>query len=267
MDTRWVRSSRLANVAPLRSYLDALQFAEEVLDKADIANRIVARATEAQAFIDNLRLLISGRFLAGQSYQAVLTDLLGGLLNDSAYFISHTNLGRVIERYGIGPYLDHGDAYFETLSEEPVPTLNRTVTQDFLQRMEGQYVRLGSSVLNTLRNEERFDGFQEWIDDITFAFDDTGDFQRPIYADGEELGGILLTVEAQDPEELFDKYNALRSVFTRQPPRLPITFGSTGKILRNYFAAFPSARENDDEEEWHAPYLHAPLRDGILSRV
>lgn len=236
---QWVRSSRLGKVAPLRSYVDMLQTAEELLEVYDAGNKVLARLAEAQAFIDNLTDLISGRFVIGTAYELLVSDLIGGLLTDSVFFLEHSNLGRVIERYGIAPYVDNAEAHFDFHEAEPVKTTQRTVTEEFLFQMEGQYVRLGSTVIDGLRNQQQFDSFRSWLDDIIAAFDDTGDFQRPIYGEGEELGAIVVTMEAVDPIVLFESFNRMKSVFSRELPPVPIDFSLTGKVLRQFAAAFP----------------------------
>lgn len=67
-----------------------------------------------------------------------------------------------------------------------------------------------------------YDGFGMWVNDVLAAFDDTGDFQRPIYESGEKIGGVLFVVTGLSPGEVIDRYRELLTLFSYFPRPAPI---------------------------------------------
>lgn len=220
----WVRSSRIASVGPLRALRDGYRFVDTTLETYDAANRVLGAAAEVEAFIANVQSLTSARFLVAEGARVAVSDLIGGLLTDSAYILAHNNLGAVLETFGLLPYIRDAEARYESFSD-PVPSQFRVEGEFFGTQVPTQFIGLGSTVLDGLTRPATFDSFQNWVDDVLFAFDDTGDYDRPIYGPDEELACLLITVESQDPEELFDKFNSVLQIFQNpRRPKIPFKF-------------------------------------------
>ena len=88
----------------------------------------------------------------------------------------------------------------------------------FLAQNQTEYEYL----LRSLPPTREFDGFGMWVDDLLAAFDDTGDFQRPIYESGEKIGGVVFVVSSNSPGDLIDQYRDLLQLFTYFPRPAPI---------------------------------------------
>jgi len=215
---KWVRSGRLGDIKFLNAALESAKLAQIAFEEADVANKGIGLLAKAQGYMAALKQLTSVRESLAYPLSTSVSSLVGGLLNDSAYFLSHSNLSDILDKYGVGAYIQSYRTDLSILETERVATFNRTSEGAHASFFSSQSSRLGRGVLDSLAESEdgvQFDGFLAWLDAVTSAFYDQGDYQRPIYNHDEKLSAFLATVTAEDPKELENEFLKLKEAFSR----------------------------------------------------
>ena len=213
----WVTSGRIGSPEKLKEWEAALRAADNVVQAANLSTRALQYVAEAEAAIQTFTQLLSSRKTLAFSADVLLSDLIGGFLDDAAFLLTHTNLRRVMDRFGVAPFLKGAEAD-RLVSTDPVRTQFPTPYTGQWWRMNS--ARLGSSTVNALDRTEWESGFDLWQEDILAAFDDAGDFQRPAYGADQELAALVITTQSANMLEYFDKFSTLVKLFTKRPAEL-----------------------------------------------
>lgn len=215
----WVTSGRIGSPQALRQFTDVLQFLDNSLTAFNATARVQRAIAQAELYYRLATEPFGARHIIGGAISDRISNLLGDLLDDSAFFLTHSNLRTLIERYGIAPYLGAENAR-KRLYEDPVPT--QYPTPYTAQWFRTQAARLGSSTLEGLEQPPLESGFQTWQQEVVDAFFDTGDFQRPVYESDQRLAALLITTQSLDPQALFDQLATLIRIFTREPAEIQL---------------------------------------------
>ena len=254
----WVRSSSIGDPAPLKAVSSAMKGVRSAIRAFNASGKASQFLSRKEAMIREALAMTSGRHTLGRIQASILSDLLQGALEDSAYYIQHTNMQSQLDRLGVVPYLrpeeveqfmhnpggshsnrvivtsrpdQHGSAEYyrgqritieeaRAAQERGIPLSFRVTgsqflfTRDFYQSTSGDETAF---LYRNLPDAREYDGFQVWVEDILRAFDDPGDAQRPNYGPGEKLGGVLLTTESLNPQELVWRLSQIISLFQMTP--------------------------------------------------
>lgn len=211
----WVSSGRLARPESLEPALAPVALLRTAIDAIAPATLALSALADAEAFVRIARDLLSQRYVIGMAAHAA-ADFLDKYLTDAAHLLVHTNLAGLLDRFGVAPFISSDEVTGILSAREPVPSqFAYPMSADWL-RANG--LRLGSSTLRAVERYEVFPGgFDLWQRDVLAAFDDDGDWKRPVYDDSAELGALLITCQAQDPVALYDKLRQLWKLFSPTP--------------------------------------------------
>ena len=207
----------MASPEALQPFVVVLQALDTVMAAYSANIRVLEAIAEGEALIRAAFESLSARLAAGLVFQEAVSELVGAYLTDSAHLLFHSNLRRMIDSYGIAPYLDDALSRAE-VTNDPFPTQFPLPYSAAWFRTQAD--RLGSSTLRGLEQPPPESGFAGWQAEVVDAFYDRGDFQRPAFPDSYEAGALLITVQAVDPKELFDKFSGLIRLLTKKPAEL-----------------------------------------------
>lgn len=211
---RWITSSRIGDVDAIEDIKSAVTAIDSALAAYSSAADVVGAVAEAEAFARAFFESLSVRSIGNLVLSESLSEIVGAYLSDGAHLLLHTNLNRLIDLYGVTPFLDDATLQ-EELTTDPVAT--EFPLPYGVRWFATQAERLGSSTLRGLEQPPLESGFAGWQETVVDAFYDLGDTQRPLYGPEEEVGALLVTGQATDLTSLMEVYGALQELFSRKP--------------------------------------------------
>ncbi len=216
---RWITSSRLGDSDTINQLKEAVALVDQALVAYSSAADVVGAVAEAEAYARAFFESLSVRAGANLVISEALSEIVGAYLTDGAHLLVHTNLNRLIDKFGVAPFLEDAGVQ-ETVTTDPVPTqFPLPYTANWFAT---QADRLGSSTLRGLEQPPIESGFAGWQETVIDAFYDLGDFQRPRYDASQEVGALLVTGQATDLTTLYDLMGGLEQLFSRMPEEMAL---------------------------------------------
>lgn len=200
--------------------VDVLDAVAPVMRAEQALNDALSTVARVQSIIEQAFAAASARRVLALGAGLALEEFIQDYLTDNGYLLTYSNLGRLIDRLGVGTFLEgmqdsvNGKEYdrfarVPGLRAELLQRDSRGPFQD-LGFTYQQKARRAVYQVDDLFQRTEFTDFEDFLIPFLEAFYDDGDQQRPVWNEPvDRVGGVILTVEGVDPAEVIERFDLL----------------------------------------------------------